>query len=106
MQEIDWWLEQLKDPSTDGGRRSQLERAVQYRKDDIQSDKARIDALNASLETESRALSSKQGEPLGCHADDCRQWLPWQCVATASMLPWLPSVDPWFLPSGCVAGML
>ena len=64
-------MEELKDPSTDGERRSQLEGWVQSSKASIQSYKADIHSRDADLEEESRALSSKQGEPLGCHADDC-----------------------------------
>ena len=31
-----------------------------------------------------RAAILNQGEPAGCHADDCREWLPWQHVATVT----------------------
>ena len=90
VQEMDVYLEQLKDPSTDGERRSGLEWWVQGYKDSTQSLKAGIHYTDALLEKESRALSSEQGEPLGwmtadsgCHGSNA---IPWQacCHGTSA----------------------
>ena len=43
-----------------------------------------IDGELAELEGE-RAAILNQGEPPGCHADDCRDWLPRQHVTTVTM---------------------
>ena len=56
-----------------------LEWQVQYTKNDLQRLNASIaeaDARILELVRERSAISLKQGEPLGCHADDCRVWLP------------------------------
>ena len=36
---------------------------------------AEADAMILELVRERSVISLKEGEPLGCHADDCRVWL-------------------------------
>ena len=79
VQHIDNWQRLLQDPSTDEWRRPGLERWVQDAKNLPQQHNASIaeaDAGILELVRERSAISLKQGEPLGCHADDCRVWLP------------------------------
>ena len=79
VQRIDHCQRQLQDPSTDEGRRPRLERLVQRAKNLHQRHNASIaeaDARILELVRERSAISLKQGEPLGCHADDCQVWLP------------------------------
>ena len=79
VQYIDNWQRQLQDPSTDERRRPDLERALQDAKNQLQRHNASIaeaDARILELVRERSAIPLKQGEPLGCHADDCRVWLP------------------------------
>ena len=79
VQGIDDWQRQIQDPSTDERWRTHLERVVQDAKNLIQQHNASIaeaDAGILELVRERSAISLKQGEPLGCHADDCRVWLP------------------------------
>ena len=72
----------LQDPSTDKGRRSYLEGRVKSRKSFIQQHNAVISSFDGELAelVGERAAILNQGEPPGCHADDCREWLPWQHV--------------------------
>ena len=79
VQHIDVCQRQLQDPSTDERRRPDLEWEVQDAKNQLQLHNASIaeaDAGILELVRERSAISLKQGEPLGCHADDCRVWLP------------------------------
>ena len=79
VQHIDNCQRHLQDPSTDERRRSALEGLVQDAKNRLQRYNASIaeaDAGILELVRERSAISLKQGEPLGCHADDCRVWLP------------------------------
>ena len=69
----------LQDPSTDEWLRPGLERQVQDDKNLLQRYNASIaeaDAGILELVREWSAIPLKQGELLGCHADDCRVWLP------------------------------
>ena len=65
---------QLQDPSTDEGRRPHLEEAVKYNKAYIQQHNAAISSIDGELAklVGERAAILNQGEPPGCHADDCR----------------------------------
>ena len=79
VQHIDFCQRRLQDPSTNEGRRPGLEWQVQHAKNRLQRHNAFIaeaDAGILELVRERFAISLKQGEPLGCHADDCRVWLP------------------------------
>ena len=79
VQCIDDYQRQLQDPSTDERRRPDLELLVRGAKNQLQRYNASIaeaDAGILELVRERSAISLKQGEPLGCHADDCRVWLP------------------------------
>ena len=79
VQYIDDCQRRLQHPSTDEGLRAHLERVVQVAKNLLQQHNASIaeaDARILELVRERSAISLKQGEPLGCHADDCRVWLP------------------------------
>ena len=63
----------------EGGAGGTVQRAVQGAKNLLQHHNASIaeaDARILELVRERSAISLKQGEPLGCHADDCRVWLP------------------------------
>ena len=87
MQVIGEYQRELQDPSTDEGRRPLLEGWVKSRKSSIQrlnADISSIDGELAELVGERPAILN-QGEPPGCHADDCRAWLPWQHVTTVTM---------------------
>ena len=78
VQYIDDCQRELQDASTDEWRRSALEGAVQYAKYLLQRRNASIaeaDARILELVREKSAISLKQGEPLGCHANGCRVWL-------------------------------
>ena len=78
VQRIDDRQRQLQDPSTDEGWRAFLEREVQVAKNELQQHNASIaeaDAGILELVRERSAISLKQGEPLGCHANGCRVWL-------------------------------
>ena len=72
----------LRDPSTDEWRRSRLEERVKSDKLGIEQYDAYISSINGELAelVGERAAILNQGEPPGCHADDCREWLPWQHV--------------------------
>ena len=79
VQYIDERQRYLQDPSTDEGGRAFLESEVQDAKNRLQLHNASIaeaDARILELVRERSAISLKQSEPLGCHADDCRVWLP------------------------------
>lgn len=65
VQGIDDCLEELASPNISDGRRRYLEGRVQGHKDEIQSCKVRIAEHEQTIKNESRALSSKQGEPAG-----------------------------------------
>ena len=82
MQYIGKHQRELQDPSTDEGRRSELEWLVKSRKSLIQQHNAAISSIDGELAelVGERAAILNQGEPPGCHADDCREWLPWQHV--------------------------
>ena len=86
VQEIGKWQRELQDPSTDEGRRSFLEEAVRSDKSNIQRYNAAISSIDGELAelVGERAAILNQGEPPGCHADDCREWLPWQHVTTVT----------------------
>ena len=86
MQEIGEYQKQLQDPSTDEGRRSDLEEAVKDYKSSILGHNAAISSIDGELAelVGERAAILNQGEPPGCHADDCREWLPWQHVTTVT----------------------
>ena len=86
VQNIDDWQRRLQDPSTDERWRSHLERlwlrpdlerAVQYAKNQLQQHNASIAEADAGILelVRERSAISKQGEPLGCHANGCRVWL-------------------------------
>jgi hypothetical protein len=64
VQEIDGYLEELANPSTDDGRRSWLEWWVQFYKRGIQEHKDKILKCEEELQAEGRGLSSKRGEPV------------------------------------------
>ena len=68
------WQRELQDPSTDVGRRSQLEELVKSYKSSIQQYNAAISSIDGELAelVGERAAILNQGEPPGCHADDCR----------------------------------
>ena len=82
MQDIGKCQRELQDPSTDEGRRPGLEEGVKYNKSSIQRHNAAISSIDGELAelVGERAAILNQGEPPGCHADDCREWLPWQHV--------------------------
>ena len=77
VQNIDDWQRQLQDPSTDERRRSALEWGVQDAKNELQRHNASIAEADARILelVRERSAISKQGEPLGCHANGCRVWL-------------------------------
>ena len=78
VQDIDDWQRLLQDPSTDEWLRPVLESQVQDAKNQLQQHNASIaeaDARILELVRERSAISLKQGEPLGCHANGCRVWL-------------------------------
>ena len=68
--------------STVEWRRSDLEEQVKSFKSSIQQHNAAISSIDGELAklVGERAAILNQGEPPGCHADDCREWLPWQHV--------------------------
>ena len=82
MQAIGKDQRQLQDLSIDEGRRSLLEEWVKSRKSSIKGHNAAISSIDGELAelVGERAAILNQGEPPGCHADDCREWLPWQHV--------------------------
>ena len=86
MQWIGDWQRELQDPSTDERRRSDLERRVKSHKSRIQQYNAAISSIDGELAelVGERAAILNQGEPPGCHADDCREWLPWQHITTVT----------------------
>ena len=86
MQYIGEWQRQLQDPSTAEGMRSHLEELVKTDKSSIQRHNADISSIDRELAelVGERAAILNQGEPAGCHADECREWLPWQHVATVT----------------------
>ena len=78
VQRIDDCQRQLQDPSTGERLRPHLERRVQGAKNLLQEHNASVaeaDAGILELVRERSAISLKQGEPLGCHANGCRVWL-------------------------------
>ena len=77
VQNIDHCQRLLQDPSTDEWRRPRLEREVQYAKNRLQQHNASIAEDEARILelVRERSAISKQGEPLGCHANGCRVWL-------------------------------
>ena len=87
VQCIGVWQSELQDPSTDEDRRSLLEEWVKSHKSSIQGHNAAISSIDGELAelVGERAAILNQGEPPGCHADDCRAWLPWQHVTTVTM---------------------
>ena len=87
VQEIGEWQRKLQDPSTDERGRSYLEEWVKSSKSLIQQDNADISSIDGELAelVGERPAILNQGEPPGCHADDCRAWLPWQHVTTVTM---------------------
>ena len=82
MQWIGGYQRHLQDPSTDEGERSELEGLVESFKSSIQQYNADISSIDGELAqlVGERAAILNQGEPPGCHAEDCREWLPWQHV--------------------------
>ena len=86
MQAIGACQRELQDPSTDEGRRPVLEEWVKDYKSDIQRLNAAISSIDRELAelVGERAAILNQGESPGCHADDCREWLPWQHVTTVT----------------------
>ena len=82
MQRIGEFQRELQDPSTDEVMRSYLEEGVKPYKSSIQRYNAAISSIDGELAelVGERAAILNQGEPPGCHADDCREWLPWQHV--------------------------
>ena len=82
MQLIGEYQRELQDPSTGEWRRSHLERGVKSNKSSIKQRNAVISSIDGELAelVGERAAILNQGEPPGCHADDCREWLPWQHV--------------------------
>ena len=78
VQYIDDCQRLLQDPSTDERMRADLEWWVQHAKNELQQHNvyiAEADAGILELVREKSAISLKQGEPLGCHANGCRVWL-------------------------------
>ena len=77
VQYIDGRQRLLQDPSTDERMRSLLERRVQDAKNQLQQHNASIAEADAGILelVRERSAISKQGEPLGCHANGCRVWL-------------------------------
>ena len=78
VQNIDRWQRRLQDPSNDEVRRPSLEWAVQDAKNELQqhnASTAEADAMILELVREWSVISLKEGEPLGCHANDCQVWL-------------------------------
>ena len=86
MQYIGRRQRELQDPSTDEGRRSFLEKWVKSLKSSIQQHNAAISSIHGELAelVGERAAILNQGEPPGCHADECREGLPWQHVPTVT----------------------
>ena len=82
VQDIDDWQRELQYPSTDERSRSFLDWRVKSYKSSIQRYNAAISSIDGELAElmGERAAILNQGEPPGCHADDCREWLPWQHV--------------------------
>ena len=74
VQRIDRCQRQLQDPSTDEGRSPDLEWRVQRAKNWLQQHNASIAEADARILelVRERSAISKQGEPLGCHANGCR----------------------------------
>ena len=85
VQEIGKYQSELQYPSTDEERRSDLQ-WWWFCKSSIQRDNAAISSIDGELVemVGERAAILNQGEPSGCHADDCREWLPWQHVTTVT----------------------
>ena len=79
---------ELQDPSTGEGRRSDLEGMVKSDKSLIQQDNAAISSIDGELAelVGERATILNQGEPPGCHADDCQEWLPWQHLSGTCLI--------------------
>ena len=73
MKVIGEWQRELQDPSTDEGWRSDLEEAVKSGKSSIQQFNAAISSIDGELAelVGERAAILNQGEPAGCHADEC-----------------------------------
>ena len=84
MQRLGEYQRELQDPSTDERRRPDLEGWV---KSDIQRHNAAISSIDGELAklVGERAAIFNQGEPPGCHADDCLDWLPWQHITMVTM---------------------
>ena len=76
MQLIGRRQRELQDPSTGEGWRSYLEEGVKDYKSSIQGHNAAISSIDGELAelVGERAAILNQGEPPGCHADDCREW--------------------------------
>ena len=74
VQSIDAWQRELQDPSIDERRRPGLERGMQGAKNQLQRYNASIAEADARILelVRERSAISKQGEPLGCHANGCR----------------------------------
>ena len=79
VQSIVEWQSELQDPSTDERRRPYLEWWVKLYKSSIQLHNADISSIDGELAelVGERAAILNQGEPPGCHADDCRDRSPW-----------------------------
>ena len=77
VQHIDDCQRQLQDPSTGERLRPDLEWQVQDTKNYLQQLYASIAEADARILelVRERSAISKQGEPLGCHANGCRVWL-------------------------------
>ena len=82
MQRIGKRQRELQDPSIDKGERSYLERLVKSYYSAIDRYNVSISSIGGELAelVGERAAILNQGEPTGCHADECRDRLPRQHV--------------------------
>ena len=98
VQRIGKCQRELQDPSTDEWRRPELEFQVKSNKSAIQQHNAAISSIDGELAklVGERPAILNQGEPPGCHANNCRYRLPLQHVTmvakgffyTVFWLPW------------------
>ena len=72
------WCQGVSDECGSGVVRSNLEWLVKDHKSLIQGHNAAISSIDGELAelVGERAAILNQGEPPGCHANDCRDWLP------------------------------
>ena len=79
---VQWIRRNQRELQASERRRPDLEEAVQSRKSLIQQRNAAISSIDGELAAlvGERAAILNQGEPPGCQANDCREWLPQQHI--------------------------